>query len=293
MNTRKSDTTAAKDNGIDDDLRNRLKASLQTVENNMKTHFDDKNQTLTDKVDADTKETAKILQIAQSNKENLEKVTFDLANTSDSLQEQTERIDELQKYVDVQAIHINTLRQRLENQTNRNSRKSVIIRGIPEMEEEKTWDDTRKVVCETLVAVLGQDNADWEVDWEVISNKIERVHRGRPLKEGSRGPRVVHALFYDWNDSEKLKLDILKLGRNNQNIFVEQKYGPDTDYRRNKAKERRKQLIEEGTIAKAYIKYPAKLMVKRPGDRSYSMLEDFSGIPVPLNAPTRTTGEDD
>ena len=287
MNTRKSDTTT-KDNEIDDGLRTWLKASLQTVENNMKQHFDDKYKTLTEKVDANTTETAKILQLAQSNKENVEKVTSDLAKTTVSLNEQTVRVDDLQNCIDVQAIQIRTLQQRLENQTNRNSRKSVIIRGIPEEEEEKTWDDTRKVVCETLADVLGQAN----VDWQVISRKIERVHRGRPLKEGKRGPRVVHALFYDWNDSEKLKLDFLKLGRNNQNIFVEQRYGPDTDYRRHKAKEKRKQLIEQGTIEKAYVRYPAKLMVKRPGDRFYSMLEDFSGISVPLDVSARTAGDD-
>ena len=88
MNTRKSDTTT-KDNEIDDGLRTWLKASLQNVENNMKQHFDDKYKTLTEKVDANTTETTKILQLAQSNKENVEKVTSDLAKTTVSLNEQT------------------------------------------------------------------------------------------------------------------------------------------------------------------------------------------------------------
>ena len=278
--SRKSSNSNNKDTEIDDDLRNWLKASLEKVENNMKLHFDDKCKTLTEKVDANTAETAKILNIAQKNKEQVEKVTTELAATNVNVESHSTRIGELQKQIDVQAIHINTLQQRLESQTNRNSRKSLIIRGIPEGANEESWDDTGKVVCQTLADVLNQAG----VDWEVISDKIERVHRGRPLREGKDGPRIVHALFYDWNDSEKLKLDFIKLGRNNQNIYIDQKYGPDTEYRRHKAKEKRKQLLEQGTIAKAYVKFPAKLMIKRRGDEHYSMLEDFSQIPVPHKA---------
>ena len=78
----------------------------------------------------------------------------------------------------------------------------------------------------------------------------------------------------------------MKLGRRNQNVFIDQKYGPDTEYRRNKAMECRRRLIEDGTAVKAYVAYPAKLMVKQSAtEKHYTMYEDFSQTPVPTKVP--------
>ena len=183
----------------------------------------------------------------------------------------------LLKALDVQSVKIATLEARLEHQTNRNSRKSVIIRGVPEHEDEKSWDDCRKVVCEKLAEITNSDP-------ETLSNAIERIHRGKPNRHD--GPRVVHALFYDWNDSEHLISAMRKNGRNSR-IYVEQRYGPDTTWRRNSALTLRKDLKAQGTITSGFIAYPAKLMVKyNVQDRKYTMHQDFSNAVVPV---TRST----
>ena len=183
----------------------------------------------------------------------------------------------LQKTIDIQSVQIATLQARLEHQTNRNSRKSVIIRGIPQHENEKTWEDCRKAVCEKLGEITGCNP-------EVLSNSIERIHRGKPNR--NNGPRVVHALFYDWNESELLISKMRKHGRNSR-VYVEQRYGPDTTWRRNNALALRKDLKAQGTVTSGFIAYPAKLMVKyNAQDRQYTMHQDFSNTEVPVQ--TRT-----
>ena len=47
-----------------------------------------------------------------------------------------------------------------------------------------------------------------------------------------------------------------------------------------------RRLIEDGTAVKAYVAYPAKLMVKQSAtEKHYTMYEDFSQIPVPTKVP--------
>ena len=99
--------------------------------------------------------------------------------------------------------------------------------------------------------------------------------------------RAIHCRFFDWNDSEFIKLQTIKNSRRS-NIFVEQHYGPDTTYRRNLAKAERKKLKDENAIFSGHVKYPAKLFVKYAAtDRNYSLHSDFSDHDVPL--PTRWT----
>ena len=155
-----------------------------------------------------------------------------------------------------------------------NSRKSLTIRGIPEKEGGESWDETRKVVCEKLAEYTGDDP-------RTMSQNIERIHRGsgRPDRKGHR---VVHALFFDWNDSEHLKREFFKHGKGS-NIFIDQRYGPNTSFRRNKALERRKELKGNGTIQSGYVAYPAKLLVKyKTTDKKYTLHEDFSNLPIPV-----------
>ena len=141
--------------------------------------------------------------------------------------------------------------------------------------------NTRHNLCQALAPVLEKDPDD-------INNMIERVHRGRarPNQNGETDDdnkcRIIHCCFFDWNDSEFIKTMAIKNGRNS-NIYVEQRYGPDTTYRRNLAKEQRKKLKADNTIVGGFVKFPAKLFVKY--DRSakhYSFHSDFSNIPVPL-----------
>ena len=64
------------------------------------------------------------------------------------------------------------------------------------------------------------------------------------------------------------------------NIFIEQRYGPDTTWRRNQAKLLRKHLISRKEIVSGYVNFPAKLMVKKTKEGKYSLHTDFSHIDV-------------
>ena len=70
------------------------------------------------------------------------------------------------------------------------------------------------------------------------------------------------------------------------NNAAEQKYGPLTSKRRQKAYLERKQLKESGVIASGYVDFPAKLMVNLPGDvdrenkKIYKLHTNFSRYPV-------------
>ena len=104
---------------------------------------------------------------------------------------------------------------------NRNSRSSVTICGMEEVEGgEKTWEETREVVCKKVAEIT-------RCDPESFSRAIERIHRGKPSSSERGGPRVIHALFSNWNDSEKFKNDMWKHGRNS-GVYVEQRYRPKT-----------------------------------------------------------------
>ena len=67
-----------------------------------------------------------------------------------------------------------------------------------------------------------------------------------------------------------------------------------TSFRRNAALLKRKELKEAGEIISGYLKYPARLMIKKPGtsrDQPYEQYEDFSKLefaPAP-----REAGDDD
>ena len=58
-------------------------------------------------------------------------------------------------------------------------------------------------------------------------------------------------------------------------------YGADTNWRRNKALLKRKELKDNKSIVKGFVKFPARLMVMYTDeDEDYTMHEDFSNIEV-------------
>ena len=69
-------------------------------------------------------------------------------------------------------------------------------------------------------------------------------------------------------------------------IAAEQKYGPMTSKRRQMAFKIRRELLDSGEIASAYVDFPARLMVNVPGEfradgkKKYTEHTDFSRRPV-------------
>lgn len=217
------------------------------------------------------------LQLAYENEKSIDDMEATNATTVADLTELKKKVESLEEDVSTFSVKNKVLERRLEDQTNRSSRKSVIIRGLPEVDGE-TWDDTRRELCNKLSQYL-----KWS--FEQLRDKIERVHRGKPVTEQDRryGKRDIYCLFYDWNDCEALKKDFSLHGKNS-GIYIDQKYGPNTTWRRSQALKVRKDLKEAGTIFGGYVAYPAKLMVKDgQNDRKYRLYEDFSAIDCPID----------
>ena len=73
----------------------------------------------------------------------------------------------------------------------------------------------------------------------------------------------IFCALFSWNLAEDLKETFRKntVTYKGSRVHIEQKYGALTSWRRNKALAVRKLLKAEHKIAKAFVAYPAKLMV--------------------------------
>ena len=187
-------------------------------------------------------------------------------------------IETLSAALSANAETIKSLESKLEDNVNRQCRKTLIIKGIKEKPNE-TWDTTEQLVAKKISQATNGDTSE-----DRALRMIERAHRSRPNKF-KKGCRDIYAALYDWKDAEfVLKSFTAKnISDKSFNVFCEQKYGPLTTARRNQALIARKSLKANGEIISGYISYPAKLMVKYPGqkkDDKFTMHEDFSNIDI-------------
>ena len=166
--------------------------------------------------------------------------------------------------------NVKSLEARVEERTNRQLRKTLVIKGLKELDSE-TWEDTRDLVAETIHKNIKS------VSFDEAYDMLERVHRGpyNPLKVGRR---VIYAALYQWDDCEFIVNKFRKINRLNGQLklYVDYKYGPLTTCRRNEALKVRREPINEQKIVQGYISYPAKLHVKYDKNGDWVIHDDFS-----------------
>ena len=203
-------------------------------------------------------------------------------NTEERLFAMEEKYHTMSKNYDILAMKAATTEVRLEDQTNRGLRKTLVIRNVKEQPHEK-WADTRNIVVDSLQTAT-------KIDRDYLYGAIERVHRGKStgIENKKAGKRDIFALFYDWNKAQEVLSEFRKNGRK-VGIYVDQMYGPDTTYRRNAALKKRKEMLADKTIEQGFVDHPAKLMVKtKKTDAAYHIAADFSALEIPLT--TRVDG---
>ena len=204
------------------------------------------------------------------------KLRTQMANFSN----QTSEIQELKKSTLELRKANEKLEEKLEEQTNRGLRNTLIFKNIEEEKDEKWKETTEKVV--TAIKKASKNS----VTFEDALDMIERSHRGNQKNKNKtakdRRPRPVYALISDWRHAEQLREYFLKKPKS-MNIFCEQMYGPRTTWRRNKALAKRKEMKANGEITSGFVSYPAKLMVKKRGNDSYTLEHDFSEEKVDFN----------
>ena len=102
------------------------------------------------------------------------------------------------------------------------------------------------------------------------------MHRSKENRPGRNLP--VIAKFTEWNFSEEVKTSFIKVakdGKDRTSIFVSQIYSPALTTRGNETMKKRKEMREVDQGIRVYVKYPAVLMVKRPGEASYTPYAEY------------------
>ena len=112
---------------------------------------------------------------------------------------------------------INDLEERVEDRTNRQLRKTLVITGINESENE-SWSDTKKIVAKTISRNL-------KISYDDSFDMLERVHRSAPTtNEKKIGRRDIYAAIHEWQDCEFLTRQFRKLNIRNHNFNVHINY---------------------------------------------------------------------
>jgi hypothetical protein len=147
-------------------------------------------------------------------------------------------------------------------------RNSMTACGVVKAGPEKKWDDTKRVLADSL-ATLTPD-----LDSDAWFRKIERAHRGGS-KEGKIP--VIHCRFKSWGSLDRV-MNIFRGENppaNPMKLEFYEKFHEHTEARRKKAIELRKSIRSKDKTIKAYVKYPAILRVKKPGETRYTNVAEF------------------
>ena len=195
---------------------------------------------------------------AQENREETEGLKFRLA--------------ELNETVSNQAITIHQLDIQVEDLKNRSLRKTLVFRNIKKQQSEKTWDDTKMVLANEISKHIQDFSKE-----EIIKN-IERAHRVTTTNRNpsATAPPFLVAKITNWDMSEKIKSAIIKANQEGKSaVFVSQMYSKSLTERRNAALKYRADLKEQDPSIRGYVKFPVTLMIKRTGERKYSLEKEF------------------
>ena len=153
-----------------------------------------------------------------------------LQNQPESEVEQTDKITD----------RVHAVEDLIVERTNRQLRKTLVIRGIPEQQHEK-WNDTDSVLSSIISKTLN-------IPLQEAGKMIDRCHRGgnpKFYKDNNRH-RPIYAAMHRWKDCENLIWE----ARKKKSALVDYKYGPITTVRRNMALKKRREILDCKLVTK-------------------------------------------
>ncbi|XP_065667982.1 uncharacterized protein LOC136088227 [Hydra vulgaris] len=221
-------------------------------------------------------------EIVQAINTSLSKITSDIAelkiaftNIKSTVQKNTDDINEIrQQLLNLTSDNktfsedIIKLSAALDDQVNRNLRKTQIFKNIPvdTSKSKESWSDTKLIIADTIEKAAN-------IDPKNAHDMIKRCHR-RKVNENSTKSSHIFVKFHKWADIEHTK-NIFFMSKNNS--WVEQMYSPSLTQRRNEAMKERRRLTEIKSIISRYLEYPTILKVKkkREGSRPISLLPNI------------------
>ena len=84
------------------------------------------------------------------------------------------------------------------------------------------------------------------------------------------------AKIKSWDASEELKSAFIKTSQSGTSrLFVSQMCSTALTIRRNEALKHRSELKEQDSTMQGFVRFQASLMIKRVGERKYSLEKDF------------------
>ena len=80
----------------------------------------------------------------------------------------------------------------------------------------------------------------------------------------------------NWEFSEKVESVFIQENQNGRSqVSVSHMYSKSLTLRRNQALKHRYEIKEEDPSIQGYIRYPATVMIKRPGEKKYKAEKEF------------------
>ena len=198
------------------------------------------------------------LSLATSNSKVIAENTERISSQQFDYQSLVERIEALE-------TKNKELTDELEDFKNRSMRKTLVFRNIRQPQQRESWNLAKQTLANGIL------NAMPELDKDYIISKIERAHKAKVSNYETILP--VTAKFSDWTFSEQVKSSFIRTTKDKKDewhITVSQMYSAALTKRRNNAMIKRKELRQDDHRIQAYVKYPAVLMVKYPGESVYT-----------------------
>ena len=190
--------------------------------------------------------------------------------------------NEIKAKLDIETTRNNTLEKSLDDQVNRNLRKTLIFRGIKE-DKNETWSQTSK----KLATYLSHIDHNYYRSNDILQD-IDRAHRASPKDQDDQDhqdhlpakSKPIFVQFNSWKAAQYYLKSVINYNRNLRNpdepkVYVDQMYSKEVTTRRKMAIERRKELRSNGVREKMFIKYPATLMQFNNEAKKYIELEKF------------------
>ena len=179
-----------------DDLKQFFAREIATVNENMNKQFDE----LTQRLQEMNRKVSETTKLAEDNKRQIDYLVQERDSLSTKVEGQDRRISQLE--------------EQIEDQINRNTRSTLVIRGIKHKNTEKTWNDTEDVLASTLCGYFG-----WNKDQFIHDTNTD--HRG--TYKNSNSP--IYVKFISWKVAQSVMTSIIYANRAGKlNIFASQKY---------------------------------------------------------------------
>ena len=153
-------------------------------------------------------------------------------------------------------------------------RKTLVFRGIPEDTEDGTsWNSCEEVINLILVESLGMYDVE-----------IERAHCSPTFRDYTKStPRPVIVAFLRWDDANTILSNARRALKKSppkdkvggsMKVFIDQLYSPKVSEARQEALKKRWQIKQKHPDWSVFLKYPARIFVRRPEDDHPEHIKD-------------------